>query len=112
MAPSIDKSQYGNQKGLSIQHYLVNMVHRILKLLDTNNDSEKYAVIAKLVDWSKAFDRQDPTLGVQSFIRNGVRPSTIPVLINYFQDMKMIVKWNGFFSSVRDLPGGGPQQWA
>ena len=66
-------------------------------------------VIAKLVDWSKAFDRQDPTLGVQSFIRNGVRPSIIPVLINYFQDRKMIVKWNGVFSSVRDLPGGGPQ---
>ena len=52
---------------MSIQHYLVNMVNRILTILDRNNEKEKYAVIAKLVDWSKAFDMQDPTLGVQSF---------------------------------------------
>ena len=28
-----DKAQYGNQKGLSIQHYLIKMVHRILEVL-------------------------------------------------------------------------------
>ena len=109
MEPSIDPAQYGNQKGISIQHYLVNMVNRILTILDTNNQKEKYAVIAKLVDWSKAFDMQDPALGVKSFIKNGVRPCLIPVLINYFQDRKMVVKWKGVFSSTRDLPGGGPQ---
>ena len=109
MEPSIDPAQYGNQKGISIQHYLVNMVNRILTILDTNNQKEKYAVIAKLVDWSKAFDMQDPALGVKSFIKNGVRPCLIPVLINYFQDRKMVVKWNGVFSGTRDLPGGGPQ---
>ena len=69
MEPSIDPAQYGNQKGISIQHYLVNMVNRILTILDTNNQKEKYAVIAKLVDWSKAFDMQDPALGVKSFIK-------------------------------------------
>ena len=109
MTPKMDKAQYGNQKGLSIQHYLVNMVNKILTILDTNNAKEKYAVIATLVDWSKAFDMQDPTLGIQSFIRNGVRPCLIPVLINYFQDRKMIVKWKGIFSTTQDLPGGGPQ---
>ena len=75
MEPSIDPAQYGNQKGISIQHYLVNMVNRILTILDTNNQKEKYAVIAKLVDWSKAFDMQDPALGVKSFINK--RSSTI-----------------------------------
>ena len=33
----------------------------------------------------------------------------VPVLINYFQDRKMLLKWNGEFSTARDLPGGGPQ---
>ena len=62
MSPYIDPSPFGNEKGLSIQHYLVKLVHQILSILDTNNDNEKYAVIAQLVDWSKAFDRQDAKL--------------------------------------------------
>ena len=109
MGPTSDPSQYGNEKGISTQHYLVNMINRILTCLDTNNSKEAYAVIAHLVDWNQAFDRQCPTLGIQSFIKNGVRKSIIPVLINYFQDREMIVKWRGVFSSVRQLPGGGPQ---
>ena len=78
MKPSMDPSQYGNVKGLSIQHYLVKMVDKILTILDTNNNEEKYAVIAQMVDWSKAFDRQDPKLGIQNFIQNGVRATIIP----------------------------------
>ena len=109
MEPKMDPSQFGNTKGLSIQHYLVKMVNKILTILDTNNDTEKYAVFAQLIDWSKAFDRQDPTLGIKAFIRNGVRPTLIPLLVSYFQHRKMIVKWHGTRSSTRDLPGGGPQ---
>ena len=85
------------------------MVDRILTILDTNNETEKYAVVAQLVDWSKAFDRQDPKLCIESFIKNGVRPTIIPVLISFFQNRKMIVKWHGITSTQRDLPGGGPQ---
>ena len=46
---------------------------------------------------------------VQSFANNGVRNSLIPLLINYFVDRKMIVKWHGKESTTRDLIGGGPQ---
>ena len=109
MSSSIDQSQYGNEKGLSIQHYLVKMVHKILTILDTNNEHQKHAVLTQLVDWSKAFDRQDHKLGVQSFIKNGVRPTLIPLLVSYFQDRKMIVKWHGLKSTTRDLLGSGPQ---
>ena len=109
MAPSIDPSQFGNEKGLSIQHYLMKMINKILTILVSNNEQEKYAVLAQLVDWSKAFDRQDQKIGIDSFIRNGVRPTLIPVLISYFQERKMTVKWHGHTSSERDLPGGGPQ---
>lgn len=109
MTPTSDPSQYGNEKGMSTQHYLVNMINRILTCLDTNNSKEAYAVLSHLVDWNQAFDRQCPKLGINAFIKNGVRKSVIPVLINYFQDRKMTVKWRGTFSSVRNLPGGGPQ---
>ena len=59
---------------------------RILTSLDTNNVNEAYAVVTHLIDWSQAFDRQCSTLRINSFIKNGVRKSLIPVLINYFQD--------------------------
>ena len=104
-----DPSQFGNERGLSITHYLVKMLHKILSILDTNNQKDKFAVLAQLVDWSKAFDRQDHTLGIQSFIRSGVRPTLIPVLVSFFQNRKMIVKWKDHLSTTRDLPGGGPQ---
>ena len=104
-----DPSQYGNSKGVSTHHYLIQMVDRILTVLDTNNQKEAYAVVVQLVDWAQAFDRQCPRLGIQSFINNGVRKSIIPVLTSYFQNRKMRVKWKNQLSSSRDLPGGGPQ---
>ena len=109
MKDQIDPSQFANQKGLSIQHYLVKMIDKILKSVDRNSKKESLAVLATLVDWKQAFPRQCPKLGVQSFIKNGVRPALIPLLINYFQSRKMKVKWHGEVSEVRELKGGGPQ---
>ena len=109
MAPTSDRSQYGNVEGLSVQHYLVKMLNQILVSLDENNQSESFAVLMSMIDWSQAFDRQSHKLGVQSFIDNGVRPSLIPILLSFFQERSMKVKWNGSLSSSRKLPGGGPQ---
>ena len=109
MEASLDPKQFGNQKGRSIQHYLVLMIHKILEALDKNAKGEVSAVIVNLVDWENAFPRQCPTLGVKSFLKNGVRPSLIPILINYFQNRKMSVKWHGAFSTPRKIKGGGPQ---
>ena len=85
------------------------MVHKILTCVDENSDSKSIAVILEMIDWKQAFDRQSHKLGVQSFIDNGVRPSMIPILLNFFQDRQMKVKWRGLLSKVRALPGGGPQ---
>ena len=109
MAKTRDPAQYGNEKGLSVNHYLINMINEILVCVDKNTAAEKFAVFCSLVDWKQAFDRLCPTLGVQSFVRNGVRSSLIPLLISYFQDRRMVVKWNGVESSMKTLNGGGPQ---
>ena len=85
MEAKLDPGQFGNQKGISILHYLIQMLHRILTVLDNNSKGDIFAVVANLVEWNNAFPRQCPTLGIQSFIDNGVRPSLIPVLINYFK---------------------------
>ena len=109
MGPSRDPSQYGNEKKVSIQHYLVKMLHKILKAVDVNSQSEARAVIINMIDWSQAFDTRCHKLGVQSFIDNGVRKSLIPIMINYFQNRRMKVKWNGHTSSVQTMNGGGAQ---
>ena len=99
MKEHIDKAQYGNQKGLSIQHYLVNMIDKILTDVHSNS-TEVTAVLANLVDWK---------LGIHAFIQCGVRPFIIPLLISYFQDRTMVVKWHGKMSKEKKVPGGGPQ---
>ena len=109
MENSRDTSQYGNEKGLSVNHYLIKMINEILLSVDRNSASDKLAVFCSMIDWRQAFDRQCPTLGVKSFVNNGVRNSLIPLLISYFQDRRMIVKWHGVESSLRKLNGGGPQ---
>ena len=91
MKAKIDPSQYANQKGLSIQHYLVKFIDRILSALDKGNNSKTCAVLATLVDWKQAFPRQCPKLGIESFIQNGVRPSLIPLIMSFFQNRKMRV---------------------
>jgi hypothetical protein len=109
MSAKMDPAQYGNQKGISIQHYLINVIHRILTALDNNSRRETFAIVANLIDWNNAFPRQCPKLGVESFIQNGVCPALIPVLINYFQDREMSVKWHGCRSTPIKIHGGGPQ---
>ena len=109
MKDALDKSQYANQKGLSINHYLVKLVDRVLNALDGSTKGENTAVIATYLDWSKAFDRQDPTLAIQSFQANGVRPSLIPLLMSFFEGRTMRVRWHNVMSSSKKLPGGGPQ---
>ena len=76
-------------------------------LLDRNPD--KSAIIAVGVDWFNAFDRVDPTIAIEKFINLGIRPSLIPLLIDYITDRKMSVKFNSDVSSIYKLIGGGPQ---
>ena len=109
MSESMDEAQFGNQKKVSINHYLIQMLHRILTAVDKNTRKEAFAVVANFVDWKDAFPRQCPELGIKSFIKNGVRPSLIPLLVNYFQGRQMSVKWHGERSDPRNINGGGPQ---
>jgi hypothetical protein len=70
MEAKLDPAQFGNQKGMSIQHYLIQMLNRILMVLNNNSKGGVFAVVANLIDWNNAFPRQCPTLGVKSFLEN------------------------------------------
>ena len=107
IADKFDIGQFGGQHGVGTEHMLVCLIDRVLYLLDRH--SEKSAVIAACVDWSAAFDRQDPTLIIKRFIEIGVRPSIIPILVSYLTGRQMKVKFNGEESELLSLIGGGPQ---
>ena len=85
------------------------MLNSVLTAVDRNSQYEAFAVIINMIDWSQAFDRQSHLFGVQSFIKNGVRPGLIPIMISFFQNRVMKVKWNGSTSTAHNLNGGGPQ---
>ena len=95
---TIDIGQFGGLPGIGTEHLIVCLLDRILKLLDRHTD--RSAVIMSSLDWSKAFDRQDPTPAIKEFIKLGVRPSLIPLLASYLTDRKMKVKFNGELSRV------------
>jgi hypothetical protein len=109
MLPNQDQSQDGKQKGLSTQHYLVRMINKILTATDRNSKEEAKAVVVQMIDWKSAFDKQCHRQGILSFIKNGVRKSLVPILISYFQNRQMAVKWNKELSTPYPLPGGGAQ---
>ena len=88
MSPNRDMSQYGNEKGISLNPLMVNMIHRILSGVDKNSEKEKMAVFLTMIDHKRAFENQSHILGVRSFLTNGVRKSLIPVLINFFSGRK------------------------
>ena len=68
MTLNLDPSQYANQQGLSLQHYLINMINLILSEVDNNSNGDVSAIIATLIDWKEAFPRQCPKLGIEAFI--------------------------------------------
>ena len=64
MKAKMDPKQYGNQKHISIQHYLVEMLHRILSSVDNNSKGEITAVLCLFVDWKAAYSNQCHKLGI------------------------------------------------
>ena len=50
MSDLLDPSQYANQKQLSLEHYLIKMINKILSDTDNNSKGEVNAVLATLYD--------------------------------------------------------------
>ena len=85
------------------------MLHQILSSVDNNSKGEITAILCLFVDWKSAYSNQCHKLGIESFIKNGVRPSLIPVLKDYFTNREMKVKFRGLVSKPRSQPGSGAQ---
>ena len=102
----IDFRQYGGTKGNSITHYLIEFINFILSNQD---DTAPIAILACMVDFSKAFNRIDHNLLVTKLSDMGVPGWLLHLVMAFLTDRTMIVRYNGKQSSSKCLPGGGPQ---
>ena len=102
----LDFRQYGGIRGNSVTHYLVEFINFIL----LNQDStDQTAILACMVDFSKAFNRQNHNLLITKLSDMGVPSWLLKVVMAFLSNRKMVVKYKSKLSSVKDLPGGGPQ---
>ena len=53
-----DTKQYGNEKGLSVNHYLIKMIHKILVSVDKNSNFDQKSVILSMLDWKGDFENK------------------------------------------------------
>ena len=102
----IDWRQYGGQKGSSIVHYLIEFINFILYNQDLK---EPQAVLAVMIDFSKAFNRQDHNILLTLLSELGVPGWLLNIVASFLKDRELILSYKGFTAKSKKLPGGGPQ---
>ena len=102
----IDFRQYGGTKGNSVSHYLIELINFILYCQD---DREPTAVLACLVDFEKAFNRQDHSILITKLSDMDVPSWLLLIIISFLEKRSMRVRYKGKTSDPKWLPGGGPQ---
>ena len=93
-------------KGSSISHYLINFINFILFNQDL---AVPQAVVAVMVDFSKAFNRINHNTIITILSRMGVPGWLLNIVIGFLTERELIVRQNGGSSKRKALPGGGPQ---
>ena len=101
----MDFSQYGGTKGNSINHYLIEFINFIL----FHQESASRAVLAQLVDFLKAFNRQDHNTLITKLSDLGVPGWLIRLVMAFLEDRSMKVNYKGKHSKMFNIPGGRPQ---
>ena len=102
----MDWGQYGGEKGSSISHYLIEFVNFILY----NQDMKiPHAVLAVMIDFSKAFNRLSHNTIITILSRMGVPGWLLRIVMGFLTEREMIVRYQGRTSDRKMLPGGSPQ---
>ena len=102
----LDWGQYGGQKGSSITHYLIDMVN----FIRYNQDLKiPLAVMAVMLDFSKAFNRINHNIVIKILSEMGVPGWLLKIVSGFLTDRELFVRFKGKFSNRKSLPAGGPQ---
>ena len=103
--PYMDPGQYGI-KGSSIVHYLIKFLHFAHASLDLK---QPHAVLAALVDLSKAFNRVSHMHVIQDLHDMHAPGWILAILFSYLSGRSMTMTFGKSTSSPKMLPGSTPQ---
>ena len=102
----IDWRQYGGLKGSSISHYMIELINFILYNQDLK---DIHAVLVVMIDFSKAFNRQDHNTLIVLLCEMGVPGWLLNIVASFLEDRELLLRYQGYSAKSRKLPGGGPQ---
>ena len=100
----IDPRQFGNIKGSSTVHYLVELVDQI-----ASNTDRDLAVTVATIDLRKAFDLIDHTILVMKMLRLGIPEHLVLWTMSFLADRQQCTQALGKLSEPRNLSCGVPQ---
>ena len=106
ISDKLDINQYGGRKGSSTSHYLIDFISFILYNQDL---PESEAVLTAMVDYQKAFNRQDHSTLVTLLGDMGVPGWLLHIVIGFLSERELVVTYKGAKSARKAMPGGGPQ---
>ena len=81
--PFLDPNQFGGLKGISVNHYLIKFLEFVHKSLDVREPS---AVLATMVDLSKAFNRVDHNLVIEDLYNMNCPSWLLNIVFSYLSD--------------------------
>ena len=102
----IDFRQYGALKGNSVCHYLIELLNFILWNQESQSPS---AVLTCLIDFSKAFNRLNHNIIISKLSGMEVPTWLLKLVMGFLSNRRMLVRYRGKLSAIRNLPGGTPQ---
>ena len=105
IAHLIDPRQYGNVRGASTTHGLIDFLNFAYKELD----KLKTGVTATFIDFRKAFDLVNHTTVINKCIAMGVRRSLIPWISDFLTNRRQAVRHQGSLSDFLPITCGVPQ---
>ena len=100
----LDTSQYGNCRGSSTTHYLINLTDQAFRSTDKGQ-----ATTAITIDYSKAFDFVDHNVLIKKLVHLGVRSSIIKLLISFLSNRTHNTNMFGVKSEFLTITCGVPQ---
>ena len=101
---SLRSNQYGEVKGLSTDHLLVEMWQKILE------NAEDYRAATIITShYSKAFNRMGYQECLAALARNGPSTPMLELVATFLTDRQMVVKVGKTLSDPKPVNGGCPQ---
>ena len=71
--------------------------------------TQTHAIMAALIDFSKAFNRIDHNVVIVKLAEMGVPSWLLKIVIGFLSDRELQVKFRDSISKRMKMPGGGPQ---